>query len=262
MGILLLESPYAAAFDEEEKENVLAIARQARIAIERADLTAELRFKTSVIGATSWAADIAHDINRETGRIRNRVYWLKQESNIAQASRHYLDEIDSYAKRLAGTAAKTSFGPEELSPLALHSHLYKWVEEAIDKRDVDIVTDYEFAEEDLQVSAHPMALSRSIYDLVRNALEAMGWAKQQRLIVRTCLTQNEQIEIRIEDNGPGIDPLVAPKIFHQPASTKGEGRGVGLLFIRAAIENMGGSIRYIPKGTDQGSVFAITLQKG
>ena len=260
LGVLLLESTECDAFPEEDHEVVLGIARQTRIAIERAKHSADLRFRSSVIGATSWVTPIVHDINRETGRIRRRIARLQTENNLSPNGVRYIDEIDKHVSRLSAIVAETSPGQEELQVVDIEKRLYEWVQITVQERSVDLTLTYALQAGGVSVLAHPRALQRVLHYLVRNALEAMGWKAGQCLKIRTALARDERhLEIYIEDNGPGIEPEMQLRLFNEPVSTKGDGRGFGLLFVRAAIEQMEGSVRLHSSSKDKGAVFALTL---
>ncbi|OWF56924.1 hypothetical protein B1H41_22500, partial [Xanthomonas vasicola pv. vasculorum] len=58
--------------------------------------------------------------------------------------------------------------------------------------------------------------------------------------------------IEIEDNGKGIPLTLHDKIFVPNFTTKTSGTGLGLAFVKQAIENAGGNISFtsvIGKGT-------------
>lgn len=71
----------------------------------------------------------------------------------------------------------------------------------------------------------------------------------------------ETIEIRVEDNGPGIPPEQTANLF-EADSKSGEqsGLGVGLALVRRFVNQFGGSIRVEPNDPE-GSVFIVELER-
>ena len=53
---------------------------------------------------------------------------------------------------------------------------------------------------------------------------------------------DSKVVIEVEDNGPGVEPELLPKIFDPYFSTKTTGTGLGLAIARKAVEEHGGTI--------------------
>jgi signal transduction histidine kinase len=66
--------------------------------------------------------------------------------------------------------------------------------------------------------------------------------------------------IAVEDDGPGIDPAIVPRLFEPFVSTKevGKGTGLGLAVCRGIVESVGGSIR-LDEGRERGAAFVVAL---
>jgi two-component system sensor histidine kinase DctS len=69
-----------------------------------------------------------------------------------------------------------------------------------------------------------------------------------------------QVSVSVIDNGHGIPPAVAERLFSPFFSTKAEGMGMGLSICRTAIEFHGGTLTHAdnPGG---GTVFTFHLQR-
>jgi two-component system sensor histidine kinase DctS len=64
--------------------------------------------------------------------------------------------------------------------------------------------------------------------------------------------------VAVIDNGHGIPPEVAERLFSPFFSTKAEGMGMGLSICRTAIEFHGGTLTHAPN-PGGGTVFTFTL---
>ncbi|MFB2917126.1 MULTISPECIES: sensor histidine kinase, partial [Aerosakkonema] len=85
-------------------------------------------------------------------------------------------------------------------------------------------------------------------------------ANPNQISIQTSLVDN-QVEIRIADNGKGITESVKEKIFDHLFTTKavGKGTGLGLTIARQiVVEKHGGSI-HVNSTPGQGTEFIITL---
>ncbi len=95
-------------------------------------------------------------------------------------------------------------------------------------------------------------------NLVENALQAMGG---QGHVVLSAARIGDQIEVRVEDEGPGIPAEVEDRLFEPYFSTKSTGTGLGLVICRNLMEKMGGSIRLENRTEGQGAVAIVGLSE-
>ena len=108
------------------------------------------------------------------------------------------------------------------------------------------------------VYADPILLQQVMFNLLRNAVEAMAGAGG-RIAVRASSASDEQVVIQVDDTGPGLDQEVAANLFTAFVSTKSEGMGVGLSICRTIIENNGG--RIWAESSETGTSFYFTLPR-
>ncbi len=69
------------------------------------------------------------------------------------------------------------------------------------------------------------------------------------------------VEVRIDDDGPGIDPLERDDVFelgHRGSSARGAGSGIGLAIVRLMIERIGGEVE-VGDSAFGGARFSIRL---
>jgi signal transduction histidine kinase len=139
--------------------------------------------------------------------------------------------------------------------------------------DYDLKEKYNFRaitiERDYQEGLPPLActpgeLQQVILNLLRNAAQAMSeQAAPPRITLRTRVIDG-QLEIDVEDNGPGMDEETAKRAFEPFFSTKEPGRGSGLgLSVSYYIvhEEHGGEIT-LTSSPGKGAKFIITLPFG
>jgi len=107
------------------------------------------------------------------------------------------------------------------------------------------------------------ALKGVFVNVFLNAAEAMGDGGKLR-ISSELLHEHEEgvamIRVRVADEGPGVNPEVAEKIFELFFSTKQEGTGFGLPLAVSAVEDLGGMLRLEDAMPDrEGAVFVVEL---
>ncbi len=75
-------------------------------------------------------------------------------------------------------------------------------------------------------------------------------------------TDSGKVWVRIEDNGPGVPEGIRSKLFTPFMTTRAQGTGLGLSFIKKVIEDHGGTIAYIDRSDrldKSGACFEIML---
>ncbi|NYE56840.1 two-component system sensor histidine kinase NtrB [Carboxydothermus ferrireducens] len=101
------------------------------------------------------------------------------------------------------------------------------------------------------------SLYLAITSILNNAFEALQ--KDGVIVIETFYEHgNNEIGLRIADNGPGIPEELRSKIFEPFFTTKPEGTGLGLAICYRTIEEHGGEIRVYNNETG-GATFEITL---
>jgi len=111
-----------------------------------------------------------------------------------------------------------------------------------------------------ELEADPELLQACLYNVVKNAIEAMpngGILKVRQRV------EGGQVVLAFEDNGIGVAPESLERLFTPLFSTKSEGLGLGLAFTRRVIEEHGGSVQMRSEpGCGSCVTFCIPLRGG
>jgi signal transduction histidine kinase len=110
------------------------------------------------------------------------------------------------------------------------------------------------------IEADPEQLKEVIVNLVVNACEAMkkGGTLEIHEEVNSAGPCGATLSIRVLDEGPGIPPGTAEKIFQPFFTTKEEGTGLGLSIAARIIEQHGGRLE-LGTRDGEGAAFVISL---
>jgi two-component system NtrC family sensor kinase len=103
-------------------------------------------------------------------------------------------------------------------------------------------------------------IQQVVLNLVLNAAEATLARQGGTVIVRTRLSQDNQVELVVQDNGEGIAPENLRKIFDPFFTTKPEGKGVGLglAVVYGIVQAHDGDID-VKSTLGQGTTFTVSL---
>lgn len=97
----------------------------------------------------------------------------------------------------------------------------------------------------LWVKGEKGRLSQIFINLILNAVQSFERPHPQQNSIKIKIIElGSQVQISIQDNGPGIEPSLRALVFNPFFTTKevGEGTGLGLSISKQHIESMGGSI--------------------
>jgi len=103
-------------------------------------------------------------------------------------------------------------------------------------------------------------LRQILNNLIKNGLESSDDEKAANVTVTAKITDQpatDTLQIKICDNGAGIDDEMKSHIFEPYATTKPKGTGLGLAIVKRMIEEHNGQIKLL--NPDRGSCFELTL---
>lgn len=110
------------------------------------------------------------------------------------------------------------------------------------------------------VVADRVQVQQVLVNLLRNAVDALRNGEVCDITVATG-RDGDMIRVSVADTGPGLDPMIAPRLFQAFASSKADGMGLGLSICRTIVEAHGGRI-WAERGAERGAVFHFTLPAG
>ncbi|UCG63647.1 MAG: PAS domain-containing protein [Deltaproteobacteria bacterium] len=100
----------------------------------------------------------------------------------------------------------------------------------------------------LEMGSDPQQLKQVLWNILLNASEAMPKGGVIRVSTEKVNGfdgsggSTESVKIKVEDNGPGIDPKVIKDMFKPFSTTKKGGSGLGLAIVRRIVDGLGGEV--------------------
>jgi PAS domain S-box-containing protein len=102
-------------------------------------------------------------------------------------------------------------------------------------------------------------LQQVFLNLMLNAIDAMHEMNAPReLTIKSQRNSEDQLLVSVSDNGVGLPPHWADRIFDAFFTTKSQGTGMGLPISRSIIESHGGSL-WASSNFERGATFQFTL---
>jgi GAF domain-containing protein/CheY-like chemotaxis protein len=253
LGVLVLERANTYGFSDDDKALVETVASQLSLGMERARQSEQLSFKTTVAALTSWAADIAHDINNEAEEIQGYTYLIKELVQDNEQLVSYATKIEESAQRLFDAGPKSKQGKQAIP---LNQAIKKFAGPLASQRDIQL--EFSLCSNEYYIFVNPTDFRRVLQHLTRNADKAMRTMATKKITIVTRKAENNNVEILFRDYGPGVPEGVQLSILQKSVTTKQSG-GFGLLLTRQFVEDMGGTIRLLPSEPGMGAIFSIKL---
>ncbi len=210
-------------------------AREVRQAA-RAFIDMRERLTRHIEQRTALLAGVSHDLRTPLTRLRLQLALMPDspERRAAEADLKEMEEaLNEYLAFARGQAGEET-GPVDLTALC------REIAQKAGRGGSEITLDLE---EDLIAQGRRGALSRAVSNLVQNALAYGGGA------ALSARRRGRRIEIRVDDDGPGIPPELREEAFKpfsrlDPARNANRtGVGLGLAIARDAARAHGGDVR-------------------
>jgi signal transduction histidine kinase len=215
-------------------------------------------------------AFVVHDLKNPVNAMDLHAQLLLRESNLAPRVRESLQEIREEVRsllRLVLNLLDISKSEEgQLAPRKVEVNLSELSQTVLDAMQVK-------AKAGAVTLASKMAVERVVADpdLLRRILEnlldnALRHAPENSTVRLSAVPRDKTIEIRVQDEGPGVSEDMREKIFERFVQIESgarivtrTGRGLGLAFCKLAVEAHGGRIWI--EDAHPGAVFCFDLPK-
>ncbi len=268
-----------ASLPTKEKQKVKQATEKMRAAheaeIKIKDDTAQLYFTLGTVGTT--AAAFAHQTKQPLRGIVADAKDLYDYLGNPDELLLFRDDSSRAVKRILLEAnAIYSFSNVTLRLLehekrrSAHHSIHQLIDETVEllapyfeARETTLERDY--VGEDLRVWCPRAAFEAIFTNLLTNSLQAFearaksgAQAGERRIRVQTRRT-GEVAEIRVQDNGPGIEKLALEEIWLPGKTTTEKGTGLGLTIVKDVVEELRGRIEAEAHGELGGACFTITL---
>ncbi len=210
------------------------------------------------------AAGVAHEINNPLGVILCHTDIIKENSEDNEVTLHDISIIERHTencKRIVADLLDFSRGRESRIERKLASvneiveGVLSMIGQQFKKKQISLNCNLD------KTLPHCLVDSRRIQqvlvNLIMNGVQAVGNSGKISISTRT---ENNQVLIEIEDDGPGINKEVLDKIFDPFFSTKepGQGTGLGLSVSYGIIREHDGEIR-VRSTPGHGARFTVIL---
>lgn len=209
---------------------------------------------------------ISHNLRSPVGNIKALIGLLNEQSPIEEYQlifdklRNVANNLGETMNELMETLKAKKNKDIEIVPIRFKDMLDKVLQSLegdLISHEATVTYDFNAAP---QVEYSRAYLESILQNLISNAIKYRSTKRKPYIHVTSVMSKN-RIQLRVHDNGLGIDLIkFGDKIFglHKTFHQNKEARGVGLFLTKTQIEAMGGSIS-IESEVDKGTTFIITF---
>ncbi|NEX19023.1 HAMP domain-containing histidine kinase [Thiorhodococcus mannitoliphagus] len=233
-------------------EEMLAGLREKRLMEE------EMRRTERLVAVGQLAAGVAHEINNPLGGLLNAVSTFKRHGHDPRVAEKTVDLLERGLRQIQTT----------VSALLVQARVESHPLAPADLQDLQTLIGTEVKSKGIQLDwscglTHQVPLPSSavrqvLMNLLLNAIQATPNGGR---VTMTCVPQSRHLELRVQDEGPGIAREEIDRLF-QPFYSGTGGHGLGLWVTYQTISQLGGSIEVHDAedaGKGSGAVIEVRL---
>ncbi|WP_316807590.1 HAMP domain-containing sensor histidine kinase [Pedobacter agri] len=211
------------------------------------------------------AKQVAHEIKNPLTPLKLGVQLLEKswrendpnfENKFNKFSKSFIEQIESLSKiasEFSNFARMPDTNLEKLEVMPVIEQA-RQVYKNSDNVEINVLNK---SDRYVRILADHDQLLRTFNNLFKNAIEAID-DESHCCITAVIYNDEANAYIEIKDNGKGIPAMLHDKIFVPNFTTKSSGTGLGLAFVKQAVENAGGTITFTSV-IDLGTTFYLTF---
>jgi PAS domain S-box-containing protein len=264
-GLIPIEDSAAPIYDDQNQlRGVVMVFRD--VTLEKQSQSV-MRKAEKLAAAGRLAATMAHEINNPLEAVGNLIYIVRHTANLPEDVMGYLTMAEQELERVSHITRQTlgfyrdSSEPGPVEMRVVIESVLKIYDNKI--RGKGVVLEMQLAPECPTIFGLQGEMKQLIANLVSNAADAIGHGGKIRIVMTPAAReQGSGVELKIEDNGPGISAEHRSHIFEPFFTTKKDvGTGLGLWVSKEIAERHGGNIELISGKENSlgGAVFSVFL---
>ncbi len=209
------------------------------------------------------AATIAHEVGNPLAGLKLRLQMLQRKMSPEQAETADLDRLLEMVDRLGGfvdhltgyvvSGRKRIPGPADVG--AVLQDIDFLLREEAERKGAELALN--LPEGSVRVCSQGQHLHQIFMNLILNAVQAVPDGGRVQVEVDKM---DDQVRVRVLDNGPGLSEELLEKAFDPLFTTKEDGTGLGLPIVLQLIEELGGEFN-LGNRLDGGAVAEVRLPR-
>jgi signal transduction histidine kinase len=257
------------SWDDEDARLLASTFNTLTDSIARFEKEAAQRERLSSLGRLS--SVVAHEIRNPLMIIKSAARTLRQPEANADAREEAVQDIDQEVVRLNRIVSEVldyakpiTFTWQDVDPNAM----CREAAQAVQAAGAGVTIGAGLAPGLSAIRTDPERLRTVLVNVLQNAAQAVRSERSTEGVaagsapasieIRTAPRAEGGVIVVVHDEGPGIDPAAAARLFEPFFTTRRGGTGLGLAIARNIVDGLGGTIT-ISAGTPSGTDVRLTL---
>ena len=235
---------------QEGTDEVGRLGRSFNQMLDRLDESKQALVRSEKLGlAGLFAARVAHDIRNPLAGMKINMQLLEpalkhdeRKGSIVRAVLHDIDQVEAVIRDLIELARPSELRRVPVDLNAVIRTTIRQLEPRLTHRKVRPILN--LPDRLALVLIDTERFSQALINVIINASDAMTTGGALEITARE---EDGSVVLDVDDEGTGIDPALADRVFDPFVSSKPEGVGLGLVNAKAVVEGHGGHITLTPR---------------
>lgn len=246
--------------DENGIENTILVIRDLT---EQRKMEAQIQRQQRLTAMGELASGVAHEIRNPLNTIGTIIQQLEKDFEPRENSEEYrqlarlvyqeVRRINETVQDFLRFARPEPIQPHSINLPELFNSLYQQYKVILDEHNIKFYMNLDWKG---AVHWDERQMRQVFVNLIQNAIDAIG--NNGKIIIYLDKTNDNELEIVLKDNGPGIAEDIRSKIFNLYFTTKAKGTGIGLAIVQRIIYEHGGII-HVESDSQSGTSFILTM---
>jgi C4-dicarboxylate-specific signal transduction histidine kinase len=218
-----------------------------------------------------FASTLAHELGQPLTTIQSYVVGIRHRLSDVLSSRpdvllgismieRHLERAGQIVQNVRAFVSRNSPAREQVNLEELIGQTINLVELQLKSESVRLTSNVSDLTTPLSIAANRVEIQQVLMNLIVNAIEAMHDVPlhDRHIFLEVRCDSRDFVAIQVTDNGLGVPPNLAARIFEPYVTTKGGGLGMGLAISKSIVESHGGMLTLL-KPRKRGAAFRFTL---
>lgn len=228
----------------------------------KAVIQRKMRQYSKMVAVGHLSAGLAHEIRNPLGLIRNYLYVLRGyvtddvSEHAVRVSNESVSRINNLVANLLNFSRKNMDRSEAIDLKRFLENIIELEQKELLKDMIDVRVEDNYGG---MIWTNSESLKVIFLNILENSIAAFNEVNNRKNMIRFNLQRKgEKVEIKVQDNGCGMNEKTLESMFDPFFTTKETGVGLGMYMVQTEVERLGGEIT-VESHECEGTMIRIVL---